>query len=147
MKITKEWLKERSACSEGVEWFLAQKETDAVKVLKKLIDEDKWIWANWTICRIFDYKQKVQYAVFAAEQVIDLFEQKYPDDKRPREAIEAAKKCIDDPSEKNKVAAAAYAADAVDAAAYTAAKKGMQIKILNYGLGLLKGTNKQEVGR
>ena len=63
----------------------------------------------------------VQYAVFAAEQVIDLFEQKYPDDKRPREAIEAAKKCIDDPSEKNKVAAAAYtaayAADTADAAA------------------------------
>jgi len=53
VKITKEWLKERSACSEGVEWFLAQKETDAVKVLKKLIDEDKWIWANWTICRVF----------------------------------------------------------------------------------------------
>ena len=32
-------------------------------------------------------------------------------------------------------------------AAYATAKKGMQIKILNYGLGLLKGTNKQEVGR
>ena len=96
------------------------------------------------------YRMLVKYAVFAAEQVIDLFEQKYPDDKRPREAIEAAKKCIDDPSEKNKVAAAAYTAAyaaCVAYAAYAATKKGMQIKILNYGLGLLKGTNKQEVGR
>jgi hypothetical protein len=35
MKITKEWLAEKSACRSGVDWFNAQKENDAVKVIKK----------------------------------------------------------------------------------------------------------------
>ena len=124
MKLTEEWLKEKSACSEGVEWFLKQKETDAVKVLEKLIKEKQLPWANWTIVRVMNYKQRVQYAVFAAEQVIDIYEKRHPDYKRPRQAIEAAKKCIDNPSEENKkaAAAAAYAAAyaAADAASYAA---------------------------
>ena len=119
MKLTEQWLREKSACSEGVEWFLKQKETDVVKVLKKLIKEKKLPWANWTIVRVMNYKQRVQYAVFAAEQVIGIFEKEYPDDKRPRQAIEAAKKCIDNPSEENKNADA-YAAYAANAAAYAA---------------------------
>ena len=133
MKLTEEWLKEKSACSEGVEWFLKQKETDAVKVLEKLIKEKQLQWANWTICRVFNYKQRIQYAVFAAEQVIGIYEKKHPDDKRPRKAIEAAKKCIVNPSEKNKNDAAADAA-AADAAAYDA----LRVKILEYGIKLLK---------
>lgn len=122
MNITLDWLKTEGACSEGVSWFKAQEETDGVKVIEKLIKEEQLNWANWTICRLFSYKQKIQYAVFAAESVIDIYEKKYPDDKRPREAIEAAKKCIDNPTKKNN--AAAYAAHAVahdaDAAAYAA---------------------------
>ena len=123
MKLTEEWLREKSACSEGVKWFLKQKETDAVKVLEKLIKEKQLPWANWTIVRVMNYKQRVQYAVFAAEQVIGIYEKKYPDDKRPRQAIEAAKKCIDNPSEENKKAAyaAAYAAAAAAAATADAA--------------------------
>ena len=174
MKITEVWLKEKSARSEGVSWFLAQKETDGVKVVKKLIKEEHLNWANWLIVRIMDYKQYVSYAVFAAEQVLSIYEKKHPEDKRPRQAIEAAKKYIQDPSEENKKAAdaAAYAADAAVAAAYAAvyaaadaadaavaaacaaacaaayaaacaaayaAKNKMKIKILNYGLRLLKG--------
>ena len=151
MKITKEWLKEKGACDSGFEWFIKQKETDGVEVVKKLITENKLLWANWLIVRIMDYKQYVSYAVFAAEQVIDIYEKRYPKDKRPRQAIEAAKKCIEDPSEENKKAAAAAAAAAAyaaadaaaDAAAYAAAYAAadaykMKIKILEYGLKLLK---------
>ena len=135
MKLTEQWLREKSACSEGVEWFLKQKEIDVVKVLKKLIKEKKLPWANWTIVRVMNYKQRVQYAVFAAEQVIGIYEKKYPDDKRPRQAIEAAKKCIENPSKENKKAT--YAADAAAAdAAYAA--DAMRIKILEYGIKLLK---------
>jgi len=120
MLITKQWLKEKSACKTGVDWFTAQKESSGIKVVKKLVKEKKLDWANWLIVRIMDYKQRVQYAVFAAEQVIHIYEKKYPDDKRPRKAIEAAKKCINNPSEENKNAAYA-AADAAYAAAYAAA--------------------------
>jgi hypothetical protein len=124
MKLTIRWLKKQSACSGGIEWFKSQKENDSVGVVKALIADDKLDWANWLIVRIMDYADYVRYAVYAAEQVIELYEKKYPDDKRPREAIEAAKKCIDNPSKENNAAAyAAYAAAnaAANAAAYAAA--------------------------
>jgi len=113
MKITLKWLKSQKACDEAIEKFKNQKETDFLKLMSLLIKKNKLDWANWLIVRKMKYKQYVSYAVFAAEQVIDIFEKKYPNDKRPRKAIEAAKKCIKNPSKKNKIAAhaAAYAAD------------------------------------
>ena len=108
MKITLDWLKEKGACKESYKWFEEQKDTDSIDLLKKLIEEGKLDWANWAIGRLMTYKQQVQYAVFAAERVIELYEAKYPADKRPRQAIEAARQCIDDPSNENKKAA--YAA-------------------------------------
>lgn len=159
MKITKEWLEERKACSSGTDWFLAQEETDGIKVVKQLIQIKRLDWANWLIVRIMDYKQYVSYAVYAAELVLPIYEKKYPEDKRPRNAIEAAKKCIDNPSKENKKAAAdaayaayttaadSYASYAADAAAYDAADAAyttaaapytaMRLKILEYGLKLL----------
>jgi hypothetical protein len=63
-----------------------------------------------------------KYAVFAARQVLDLFEKEYPGDNRPRAAIEAAEKYIAEPTEANKNAAyAAYAAATAAYAAYAAA--------------------------
>ena len=55
-------------------------------------------------------------AVAFAEEVLYIFEEKYPKDLRPREAIEAAKRYLDDPSD----AAAYAAASAANAAAYAA---------------------------
>jgi len=81
MKITKEWLTKKGACAEGVAWLLGQEERDFVKVLKKLIrtgEREKLEWANWTIVRGMEYKQYVAYGIFAAEQVLELFEKKYP---------------------------------------------------------------------
>ena len=128
MQITKEWLQEKKACKEGIKWFAAQVENDGVKIVKKLMKENQLQWANWLIVRIMEYKQQyVSYAIYAAEQVIDNFEKEYPNDKRPREAIEAAKKCIENPTEENKNAAycaadrAYCAADRADSAAYCAA--------------------------
>ena len=167
MKITKEWLTKKGACAEGVAWLLGQEERDFVKVLKKLIrtgEREKLEWANWTIVRGMEYKQYVAYGIFAAEQVLELFEKKYPEDKRPRVAIEAVKKCLSDPSEKNKAAAgaaarAAWTAGTAGAAAWTAgaaaraawtaawaagaaaravARDAMKIKILKHGITLLK---------
>lgn len=136
MLITKKWLQEKSACPCGVKWFLAQKETDAVEVLEKLISENQLRWANWTIVRVMNYKQYVSYAVFAAEQVLDIYEKKYPDNKRPRKAIEAAKRCIENPSEENKNAAATTDYAVTDY--YAAAADALRKKILEYGIKLLK---------
>jgi hypothetical protein len=132
-KITIAWLNETGACNKGKQWFTEQSETNGIKVVRKLMTETKPYWSNWMICRLFNRKQRIQYAAFAAEQVIDIFEKKYPDDKRPRLAIESARKCIAHDTAENRNAAAAAAdaaasaaadadaAAAADAAAYAAA--------------------------
>ena len=127
MKITEKWLKEQSACTEGTQWFLAQKETDSVKVLRSLIKEGKLDWAHWTICRVFNRKQKIRYAIYAAEQVIDLYEKEYPDDKRPRNAIESAKAVLKSDTAVTRAATRAAAGDAWAAAGAAAGATGAKL--------------------
>ena len=169
MKLTKNWLTEKGACLDGRKY--AKKNLiglSEVEVVRNLIESKNLKWANWFIVRTMTYKQYVSYAVYAAEQVIDIYEKKHPDNKKPRLAIEAAKKCIDNPSDENKKAAAAAAADAAYAAADAAgdaayaayaaayaadaaadaadayadaaayAADAMRIKILKYGIKLLE---------
>lgn len=143
MIITLQKLKKLGACSGGVKWFKVQKEKELRPILYALLP-DHSSWANWLIVRYMTKKQKVQYAIFAAEQVLSIFEKKYPEDKRPRLAIKAAKNWAKNPTAKNKRAAyaaasAAYAAAdaAASAAASAAARKKMQKTIIDYGLKLL----------
>jgi len=123
-ELNQDWIDKWRPCQEGIEWLKGQKSREPIAVLKQLIEEKRYNWANWTIVRVMEYRDYVAYAVYAAEQVIDIYEKRYPGDDRPRKAIEAAKKCIKGPSEKNKTAAAyaaaAYVAAAADAA-YAAA--------------------------
>jgi hypothetical protein len=129
MEITKKWLDKQGACADGVEWFIESKfeGIEGIALVKKTMKK-KMDWANWLVVRLMTHDQQIKYAVFAAEQVINIYEEKYPDDKRPREAIEAAKKYLGDKTEQNKKAAdaayaaahAAHAAHAANAAAYAA---------------------------
>jgi len=67
---------------------------------KSIKEDDKQCWSEMKIRRAWKWKKRdsVALAIFAAEQVIDLFEKEYPKDKRPREAIEAARKWLKNPS-------------------------------------------------
>jgi len=162
MKITKRLLLKYSACIDGIDWFCNQKETDLIKLIEGAIkDKARLDWANWLIARVMTHDNQVKYAIYAAEQVIDIFEKKYPNDKRPRQAIDAAKKYLKEPTEENRNAAyasyaaasayasyaaasanASYAAASANASAYDAYAAdayayAMKIKILEYGLTLL----------
>ena len=116
MKITKKWLKNNNACQEGQDWFFNQKEVEGIKVVRTLIKNDNLVWANWLIVRMMNKKQKVGYAIYAAEQVISIFESKYPNDDRPRKAIKAAKRYLNNQSREN----ATYAVSAASAASASA---------------------------
>ena len=140
-EITSRYLRDIGACQDACEQF--KKELNGghglsvSKVFTRLEQIKRLDWANWLIVRLMTREQQIRYAIYAAEQVISLYEEKYPEDKRPRQAIEAARLCLDNPSEENKAAAdAAYAAYAVAYAADAALKK-MQLKIINYGLRLV----------
>ena len=116
VKITKKWLKEQGACSEGVDWFMAFGKTDSVDVISGLLEAERFNWANWLIVRLLNRKDKIRYAIFAAEQVISLFEKKCPKDKRPRNAIDAAKAVLKKDTKETRAAAMAAALAAGDAA-------------------------------
>ena len=121
--ITLEWLQSQGACEESIEEWHKETDHDTFATLNRLLDKNPE-WGNWLVCRLMNKKQAAQYAIFAAEQVIGIYEGKYPNDKRPRNAIEAAKAYLKNPCAKTKAAAnaAAYAAAAAaDAAAYAAA--------------------------
>jgi hypothetical protein len=163
MKITIEWLEAEKACALGKKWFLAQKETDSVKLVK-ILAKKNYDWANWLIVRLMTHQEKIQYAVFAAEQELTVYEEKYPSDKQPRHAIEAAKNWIKNPNEKNRQAVdaayasyadTAYAADVVAAndaaynAAYNAANAAyaayatLKTKIIKFGLKVIKNEHRR----
>jgi hypothetical protein len=151
--ITDAWIEKYKPCQSALDWW-NKKEKDSLTILNQLIDDKKYNWADWMITRIMHKHEYVAYAIFAAEQVIHIYEKKYPNDDKPRKAIEAAKRYLKNPTIKNKdasAAAAAYAdayadaasaADAYDASAASAAKETMRIKILKYGIELLKGEKK-----
>ena len=146
MKITNEWLNKKKACEEGLKWFENQTETDGIMLVKKL-SETHLNWANWLVTCLMDQKKCVQYAVYAAELVLPIFEGAYPDDKRPRLAIEAAKSWLENPTLENAAtyAAAADAADgarAVNAtnaarAAYAAYAENGE-KIIDFGIKIIE---------
>ena len=166
MKITLEFLKKFDACWEGLD-FVKEKDLigmEAVDFIEKLIEFDKLQWANWLITRVLDNIGRASYAVFAAEQVLSIFEKKYPGDDRPRKAIEATKAYIADPCEENRSAAESAAWSAASAAGSAASaagrtawsaqesaasaawsaieKKKMLIKIIENGIKILKeGSN------
>lgn len=122
------FLKKNNACTEGLTWWKKNCENLSTdKQLLKLI-EVRADWANWLMVRILSKENKIRYAIYAAEQVLHIFEEKYPTDNRPREAILQAKKVLENNSKKNKNAYtdiypdAAYtkAAEAAADAAYAA---------------------------
>lgn len=104
-----------------------------VKVLAKVevrgAHQGKSVWSEMRVVKAWNWTKKdsVEIAIFAAEQVIHIYEKHYPNDGRPRKAIEAAKAWLKDPSEKNKnevVKSATYATQAAyeasQAASYAA---------------------------
>jgi len=160
-KINKKFLQKNNACPEGIKWFLNNNETDTYIIITKLIKDKHLDWTNWLITHLMNKKQRIQYAIFAAESIIKTYEKKYPKNGRPRKAIQAAKDYLKNPYEKTKdTAYTAYVYTAyiyADAYAYTdayayayvtyaniatyvaiyAIRKKLKIKILNYGIKLL----------
>ena len=115
-KITPLLLKSLNACSSGEEYYITLKTQDAEKIINQCLVDDHLDWANWLIVRIMNQKQKIECSIFAAEQVIDIYEKQYPDNKSPRLAIEAAKAVFKRDTKKNRDAAARASANASDAA-------------------------------
>jgi hypothetical protein len=84
-----------------------------------------WVWKRFTT-----KEEAIRFGVACADSVLDIFESKHPEDKRPRNALNAVVAYIKDPTKENRqrckdavnaANAAANAVNAADAAAYAAA--------------------------
>ena len=132
-------LEKYNACQDAKDWFANSKTKTLEDAYNQLIKENhlfKYQWTSWIVARLLNKNNKIKYAIYAAEQVIHIFEKQYPNDNRPREAINAIKAYLKNPTKENKekckiAAKAAYyaayyaaadaAADAYCAAYYAAA--------------------------
>jgi hypothetical protein len=128
--LTKEWLAgdnlyKEKACEQAVkEWKNKFPQGSTYQeAIDWLLEIKRYDWLNWFLTRNFNKKQNVKYAIYAASQVIDIYEKESPEDKRPRQAIEAAKAWLKNPTKRNRKAASAAseAARAASAAASEAA--------------------------
>ena len=103
--------------------FMSKDEITLTSIIDSSIRlKDKY----WFVCKkLLSKEQNQQLAIGFAEIVLKIYEKKYPENKAPREAIQAAKDylagIINIDELRRKRAAAAYAADAADAYAAAAA--------------------------
>jgi uncharacterized protein YneR len=70
---------------------------------KSDVGEDKEVYSDMRIVKAYHWTKKdsVELAVYGAELCLPYFEKAYPEDKRPREAIKAAKRWLQQPTDKN----------------------------------------------
>ena len=113
----KKYLKKSGACAEALRWV-------GDRTLQQAWDEcDRPDWMMWLYRRNNPNKKTcVKIAIYAAKLCIENYKNKYPADKRPEEAIAAAEKWLENPSEDN-----ARAADAAAYAAETAAATSVDV--------------------
>jgi len=121
-------LKEHKACTEGRNWVNRYHPNTEGIELVLILAKHRFDWANWLIVRLLDKQQKVQYAIYAARLVLHIFEEKHPDDNRPRKAIEAAEMDYDTQAAADAANTAGRAtAGAASYAAYAAANAAVQV--------------------
>jgi hypothetical protein len=118
--ITKQWLKKMNVCCSESDMQKAHEIKDMQKICMALLKANRFNDANWLITKILTKKLCLKYAIYAAKKILNIFEEKYPKDARPRKAIQAAEKYLKNPTQKNKNAAYA-AVDAANVAANVAA--------------------------
>ena len=77
-----------------------------------VINDDKECWEKMKILKVWKWQKKdsVAVSIGAAEMCLKNFEKVFPNDKRPREAIEAARKWLENPTKKNESALSAESA-------------------------------------
>ena len=113
-KLTEKKLMEFNPCSDGLE-FARKHEFDFAKIYRLCPRAD---WLIWLLRRTDNITkpQAVEMAIKFAAPALARFEKKYPDDKRPRAALDAAKAWLANPTEANKILASAARCEARKAA-------------------------------
>lgn len=87
MRITKKWLEKNLAAKSWIKIFDGQKESYPTKVIKYLVDNDNFVFANWMLIRVMNDEQRKKYGLACCELVLDIYENASLGDKTLREAV------------------------------------------------------------
>ena len=161
LTLTLEQLKALKPCKEGYSWYSKNIDTTDLNIILHKLANQKWVWCKWLFVKLLRENQNRALAIYCAELTLPTFEATYPDDKRPREAIEAASAYLkgeiseDALQVKRRDASAAYAAAAYAAyasaayaaaasAAYAAAASAAAASAANYTASVAYATTNAE---
>jgi len=130
MNISKEQIKALNPCDDGYKWYLDNGTSDLLETLLKanLVNDE---WCSWLYTKLMTHTQQKQFAIYAAERVLNIFEDKYPNDKRPGKAIEAAKKALELNTEATRDATYFQACNAHSPAGHAAYAAYAAVEVLN----------------
>ena len=155
--INIDFLIRKKACDGGVDWLESQNTVDFYELYELAKKDGLLLYVNWYIAKLMNKTQAIKYAIFAAESVVDVWNDYDFNDTRPQDAIDAAKNYLINGSidATDAAANAAYtaaddayvaaanaynAANAANAANADATMNGTEtlIKIIDYGIELLE---------
>ena len=121
MKINKDVIQKLNPCKDRLDNYTDHYEEKDFD-LKEFLSLDNITYTDkiWVFTKLFTQEQNVRWSIKCAESVLSSFEDKYPDDKRPRLALEAAFNYANNPNEETR-SAALSAASAARSAARSAA--------------------------
>ena len=122
MKTTFRKIESFSPCKVGWNKLMElnpEKDMDREITILEILNHNGVRDAFWAL-RTQDYKDYCLILADVAESVLHIFEEKYPKDKRPREAIDAIRLWADEKITNQELACSAAAAYAAAAAAYAA---------------------------
>ncbi len=104
MRITLEWLRKHKVFKEDIRFIINSQllGLPAKTLIKCLIKLKSYRIFIGLIDIILSKRNHIEYSIYAAELVLPIFEKEYPEDNRPRKAINAAKEYIINPNERNK---------------------------------------------
>jgi len=114
--ITREQFDRIDNCQDSLDYIATQPD---LATAWDNCERGNWLLAFARKAKIISKEQAIRIAIGEAEAVLPIWTARYPNDKRPQQAIDATKAWLANPSEEN-AAAAAYAAYAARADAYAA---------------------------
>jgi len=122
MIINKEIIEKLNPCKDRFDNFV-NNNPDFDGDLQAFLSLDNITYSDkvWVVTRLFTKEQNVHWSLLCASSVLSNFESVYPDDKRPRLALEAAQNYLDNPSEETMILAGSAAGSASRAEAWAEA--------------------------
>ena len=133
--ITIKHLEKHHACTgenSGTEWFLKNFPNGGTpsECLEAAIKAARFNNANWLLSRLLTKNNKIRYAIFAGELVLDNYEKLYPGDDRLRKCYAAARAVLENNNAETRAAAwsARSAAESAESAAESAARSAAKFE-------------------